>query len=238
MALASVATAETPITLTYSTVYFGDKTTTMLTGGNKGMYWADDAVYNNWIMQVDFSSITANSWKPTVTTGTAGQNGGGDTSLNLMVKFANNTYSATFGTSETSQTDEGKRVLTFDANDILTFCCYDQTLYIGTIGGDSYISYKPDASKTTAITSNSTAGSRVFANGGAPNGTTKIESVTIASLDNLILNSGESLDISKLMTTGQVQIITEPNTPSVPEPATATLSLLALAGLAGRRRRK
>ena len=72
-----------------------------------------------------------------------------------------------------------------------------------------------------------TSGSnRAFAN----SKTTPISKTTIASLDNLVIPDGQKLDIVKLVTTGAAV--------TIPEPATATLSLLALAGLAARRRRK
>jgi MYXO-CTERM domain-containing protein len=50
-------------------------------------------------------------------------------------------------------------------------------------------------------------------------------------------NLGSGWGISGGTFTGEV-IAPNPNAPVVPEPTTATLSLLALAGLAARRRRK
>ena len=51
-------------------------------------------------------------------------------------------------------------------------------------------------------------------------------------------NLGAFVGLKGATFSGEVTVPEVPNTPAVPEPATATLSLLALAGLAARRRRK
>ena len=53
-----------------------------------------------------------------------------------------------------------------------------------------------------------------------------------------VWTSGTPWTQSALVATHQAILILEPSSPMVPEPTTATLSLLALAGLAARRRRK
>ena len=66
------------------------------------------------------------------------------------------------------------------------------------------------------------------------NGSNAVEGKHFELLTNTVtIPAGEKLDMATLMTTGVAQTMQ-----LVPEPTTATLSLLALAGLAARRRRK
>ena len=57
-------------------------------------------------------------------------------------------------------------------------------------------------------------------------------------MNNVTLNAEALVFGSSLTSASNFSMVVTPSTPAVPEPATATLSLLALAGLASRRRRK
>ena len=104
---------------------------------------------------------------------------------------------------------------------------YDGMLYLGNTNDKrkDYFAVAPSTNMVTTLVSGTT---HVWTN----NKTTPVGSATIYSLENLTIPSGEKLDMATLMTTGVAQTMQ-----LVPEPTTATLSLLALCGLAARRRR-
>ena len=214
LALAGVAAAET-YELDMQDVTFGSAAT--LTKGNQAMNWADGAVYETWYMEFKLSEVTADGYIATITTGnsTAPSNG-----LSVSAKAG----SITLGTGNRDVISSAGS-LEFTTTDTLTFAYYDGTAYLGNMTTKEYISASTGLPSPTTMTSGT---SRAWANGDP--GTTKIGATSIASLDDLDIPAGYTLDMGKLMTTGVAQ--------SVPEPTTATLSLLALAGLAARRRRK
>jgi len=215
LALAGVAAADT-YELDMKDVTFGSADT--LTKSNEAMNWADGAVYETWYMEFKLSDVTATEYKATITAGPGGSNSSG---LSVSAKAG----SITLGTGS-SNVISSAGSLTFTTTDTLTFAYYDGTAYLGNMTTKKYISASTDLPSTTTMTSGT---SRAWANGN-PTGTTQIGATSIASLDNLDIPAGYTLDMGTLMTTGVA--------PSVPEPTTATLSLLALAGLAARRRRK
>ncbi len=215
LALAGVAAADT-YELDKKAVTFGSAAT--LTSGNQAMSWADGAVYETWYMEFNLSDVTATEYKATITAGPGGSNSSG---LSVSAKAG----SITLGTGNAGVISSAGS-LEFTTTDTLTFAYYDGTAYLGNMRTKEYISASTGLPSTTTMTSGT---SRAWANGN-PVGTTQIGATSIASLDDLDIPTGYTLDMGKLMTTGVAQ--------SVPEPTTATLSLLALAGLAARRRRK
>ncbi|MBQ3143973.1 MAG: PEP-CTERM sorting domain-containing protein [Akkermansia sp.] len=212
LALAGVAAADT-YELDMKDVTFGAAAT--LTSGNQAMNWADGAVYETWYMEFKLSDVTATEYKATITTGNATQPSNG---LSVSAKAG----SITLGTGNAGVISSAGS-LEFTTTDTLTFAYYDGTAYLGNMRTQKYISASTDLPSPTTMTSGT---SRAWSNEQA----TKIGATSIASLDDLDIPTGYTLDMGKLMTTGVAQ--------SVPEPTTATLSLLALAGLAARRRRK
>lgn len=218
MALAGVATAET-YKLNLTSVTFN--TESILTYGNQAMNWEPNAAYETWYMEFTLPTVTSDVYQATITTGPSGSNSSG-----LSVSAKNG--SITLGTGMKNViTDAGS--LTFSSTDTLTFAYYDGTAYLGNMTTQEFISVSTNLPSPTTMTSGI---SRAWANGN-PTGTTQIGATSIASLDGLNIPDGSALDMGTLMTTGVAQTMQ-----LVPEPATATLSLLALAGLAARRRRK
>ena len=215
LALAGVAAADT-YELDMKAVTFGSADT--LTKSNQAMSWADGAVYETWYMEFKLSEVTATEYIATITAGNATQPSNG---LSVSAKAG----SITLGTGNKSVISSAGS-LEFTTTDTLTFAYYDGTAYLGNMTTKEYISASTGLPSTTTMTSGT---SRAWANGN-PTGSTQIGATSIASLDDLDIPSGYTLDMGTLMTTGVAQ--------SVPEPTTATLSLLALAGLAARRRRK
>ena len=214
LALAGVAAADT-YELDMKAVTFGSADT--LTKGNEAMNWADGAVYETWYMEFKLTEVTRDGYIATITAGPGGSNSSG---LSVSAKAG----SITLGTGS-SNVISSAGSLEFTTTDTLTFAYYDGTAYLGNMTTKEYISASTGLPSTTTMTSGT---SRAWANGNP--GTTQIGATSIASLDDLDIPAGYTLDMGTLMTTGVAQ--------SVPEPTTATLSLLALAGLAARRRRK
>ncbi len=212
LALVGVAAADT-YELDMKAVTFDSAAT--LTSGNQAMSWADGAVYETWYMEFKLSEVTATKYIATITAGDDSKPSNG---LSVSAKAG----SITLGTGNKSVISSAGS-LAFTTTDTLTFAYYDGTAYLGNMTTKEYISASTGLPSTTTMTSGT---SRAWSN----SGTTKIGATSIASLDDLDIPTGYTLDMGKLMTTGVAQ--------SVPEPTTATLSLLALAGLAARRRRK
>ncbi|MCD8071170.1 MAG: PEP-CTERM sorting domain-containing protein [Akkermansiaceae bacterium] len=107
--------------------------------------------------------------------------------------------------------------VTSGATYTLAYDASTYTVYLGSSDGN-YITYTFDSSSTVTTTLTSTV-LRQWTNGGNV-------STTITSVADLSSVSGDSAAFASYVTTG-----------SVPEPATATLGLLALGALALRRRR-
>lgn len=235
LALTGIATAA-PLTLSSKAVSYGSSTT--LTTGNQAMTWDDaSVVYTNWYMTFSFTELVDNSttigsrWVSTICTD-ASQNPRKGLAASVSLVGTEKSPQITFGTGgEFYSTSLGTRpTLGFSANDTLTMAVYENYAYLGNQKSKKYVSIKlSDLTIAEGSDSKMTSGgARAFANSNS----TKIGATTIASLDNLPIPNGEILDITKLVTTGVAM------TQSIPEPTTATLSLLALAGLAARRRRK
>ncbi len=235
LALTGIATA-TPLTLSAKTVSYGSSAT--LTTGNQAMTWDDaSGVYTNWYMTFSFTELADKSttigsrWVSTICTDSSSNPRKG-LAASVSLVGTGRSPQITFGTGGEFYSDAlGTRpTLGFSANDTLTMAVYEDYAYLGNQNSKEYVSIKlSDLTFATGSDSKMTSGgARAFANSDS----TKIGETTIASLDNLPIPNGEILDITKLVTTGVAM------TRSVPEPTTATLSLLALAGLAARRRRR
>lgn len=202
------------------------------------MTWNDpNVVYTNWYMTFSFTELADNSmtigtrWVSTICTDNSSNPRKGLTASISLVGTEKNPE-ITFGTGgEFYSSSLGERpTLGFSVDDTLTMAVYNGYAYFGNMRTQECISYNlSDLTFATGSDSNMTSGgARAFANSNS----TKIGATTISSLDNLPITNGEILDIKTLVTSGVAQTILQ-----VPEPTTATLSLLALAGLAARRRR-
>lgn len=233
MALAGVTAAET-LTLDSYAVSYGTGTT--LSTGNQLMTWSDSQTYSNWYMEFSFTELTDNNatigsrWVSTICSDSSTVRKGLSASVQLL--STDRTPNITFGDGgETSNLMGSSPTLIFTAGDALTMAVYDNIAYIGNKSTETYISLDLDTVtlKTGSDSTMSSGAARAFANSNS----TKIGETTIASLDSLTIPNGQALDIVKLVTTGAAETMSV-----VPEPTTATLSLLALAGLAVRRRRK
>ena len=127
-------------------------------------------------------------------------------------------------------------------------------IYVGTLTeavGRDYVCFQTNTKINPTVIDNSTGldvsgnisytltmqGGNMTINATVGNGTTW--STTITGMEDVTFDKIGFLTDGSNSTAGVKGItITAPSSPSVPEPATATLSLLALAGLAARRRRK
>lgn len=222
MTLVGVAGAETTYDLAMEDVTFG--TDPALSSGNRVMKWVEDgttAAYKNWYMEFQLSTVTATGYKASITAGATDH--GNSTGLSVSAK----SDAITLGSGNTDVID-GAGSLSFDTSDTLTFAYYDGVAYLGNKDKDTYISVNalPEDLTTTMTSGTSHAWSN--------SGSTQIGATKIASLDNLEITAGEQLDMATLMIRGVAKSVSV----VVPEPATTTLSLLALVGLAARRRRK
>jgi len=233
------------LTLTTYDVKFG--TNTSLTSGNELMSWNDTATYTNWYMEFSLTGIVSDAnttryeWAETITTSSSTSREG----LSAMVFHVDidgngpkteRAWTLAFGKGGRTHIDSSTTLtfnVTDDSNktsDALTFAVYEGYAYIGNKTTKEYITVNlSDVTFTGEASSSMTSGeARAFANSQK----TPISNVRIASLDALGISENETLDMGTLVTSGVA--VTKP----VPEPTTATLSLLALAGLAARRRRR
>ena len=241
LALSSIAGAET-LTLNAHSVSFGTSST--LQTGNKEMTWEDSQTYTNWYMEFSFTELVdnkdtiGNRWISTICSDNSTDRKGLAASVKLISEGDSKTPHITFSNgSEYNNLMGNSPTLTFSVGDALTMAVYNGHAYLGNKTTKEYISYdlstlpqteKEGGLKAGSDTTIATGAARAFANSDS----TKIGNTTVASLDNLSISDGQTLDIATLVTTGKAE------TMPIPEPATATLSLLALCGLAARRRRK
>ena len=221
IALAGVATAAETYVLDMKDITFNGAEA--LTGGNQAMTWDSTEVYDAWYAEFTIGGTGNGYTSATITTGPSGSPAG----LSVIVQQVNSTAVLSFGNGKSNLNDTP--TLNYSTTDVLTFAFYEDTAYIGNKTTGDYITY--DLTGTTLTTSMTSGTSRAWANGNP--GITPVSSASIANLESLVIPEGESLDMVTLVTTGVAQ-----NMQLVPEPTTATLSLLALAGLAARRRRK
>lgn len=222
MALAGVAFAETLTMDTSAALSYEGKTA--LTTGNKLVTWStetDFATLDSWYIEIKMVASKASEYDVMFESkGIRNDNN----SLAVLVKEG----SITLGNSSKTELDDNKSI-TFNADDVITLAYYDGTLYLGNTNETrrDYFAVSPSSGMETTLVSGTP---RVWANGNP--GSTPVGEATIYSLENLTIPDGEKLDMATLMKTGVAQ------TMLVPEPTTATLSLLALTGLAARRRRR
>ncbi len=134
----------------------------------------------------------------------------------LGVRYDYDNTKLTFG-GATSTLGSGSIAVTSGATYTLAYDASTYTVYLGSSDGN-YITYTFDSSPTTTVTLTSGV-LRQWTNGNHV-------ATTITSVADLSSVSGDSAAFASYVTTG-----------SVPEPATATLGLLALGALALRRRR-
>ena len=222
MALAGVAVAETLTLDTKAALSYEGATS--LASSNKLVSWStesDFATLDSWYLEITMAASTVNAYDVMFESKGSRVN----TSLALLVKNG----SITLGEASNNKTLlDSEKSITFAAGDVITMAYYDGKLYLGNTNEtrQNYFEVTPTTGMTTTLVSGTP---RVWTNGQ----TTPVGKATIYSLENLTIPSGEKLDMATLMTTGVAQTMQ-----LVPEPTTATLSLLALAGLAVRRRRK
>ena len=223
MALAGVAVAETLTLDTKADLSYEGATS--LASGNKLVSWStesDFATLDSWYLEITMVASTVNNYDVMFESKGARND---SNSLAVLVKNG----SITLGNSSKTLLNDSESI-TFAAGDVITVAYYDGMLYLGNTNEtrQDYITVSPSSGMVTTLVSGTP---RVWANGNP--GTTPVGTATIYSLENLTIPAGEKLDMATLMTTGVAQTMQ-----LVPEPTTATLSLLALAGLAARRRRK
>ena len=229
MALAGVAMADT-LTLTTYDVKYGTSST--LSTGNQLMSWDDTQTYTNWYMEFSFTALVdqqttiGTRWVSTICSAPGTGRDGIAASVKMVTAENDVDRIATISLSNGDEYNSLSSSITFSTADVLTMAVYDGYAYIGNQSTKEYVSLDLSTVTLAAPSTMTSGGARAFANANS----TKIGETTIASLDNLVIPDGQKLDIVKLVTTGAAV--------TIPEPATATLSLLARAGLAARRRRK
>lgn len=240
MALAGMALgAEDDTILTLSGVTFGANQLTTSPDKNYNMNLVGTGTYMTWYMQFD---CTVNSAQPDPVKLWSVSN---DSSVPSQLAFFISQSITGQGDSveKTGYITVGNRTgvnaaaadLAYSSGDTLSFAYYNDTVYIGNITQGTYITFDNSASTyQQKITNNNALQSPNNAYNpwvwvGNPARIT-LSNAQFGSLDGLGIPEGQELDIIALVTTGRALL--------VPEPATATLSLLALAGLAARRRRK
>ncbi|MBR5196070.1 MAG: PEP-CTERM sorting domain-containing protein [Akkermansia sp.] len=166
------------------------------------------------------------------------------------------TYAITFTVKNGSEDTGNMFFLSSDTYSIVIGNSYNSNseIYVGTLAeatGDAFASFQTDTGKNPTVLANSTGldvsgtisytltmnGGNMTVDAALSNGASW--NTTITGLEDVTFNKlGFMIDGA----VGGASIlginVTAPESPVVPEPATATLSLLALAGLAARRRRK
>ncbi len=162
------------------------------------------------------SSTTTSANKPLISMGTNGSN-----AVGLSVVSTDGSYTELSIGSGNSTLSSSSLTVTSGATYTLAYDASTYTVYLGSSDGN-YITYTfdPSSEVTTTLTSGTL---QQWTNTVSGAGTV---STTITSVANLTSVSGDSAAFASYVTTG-----------SVPEPATATLGLLALGALALRRRR-
>ncbi|MCC8021471.1 MAG: PEP-CTERM sorting domain-containing protein [Akkermansia sp.] len=137
----------------------------------------------------------------------------------LSVVSSDGTYTKlAIGNDATTTLSDSSIDVTEGATYTLAYDASTYTVYLGSSDSGEYITYDLGSS-TTVITTLTSGTLHQWTNGGSV-------STTITSVADLSSVSGDSAAFASYVTTG-----------SVPEPATATLGLLALGALALRRRR-
>ncbi len=167
------------------------------------------------------SSTTTSANKPLISMGTNGSN-----AVGLSVVSTDGSYTELSIGSGNSTLSSSSLTVTSGATYTLAYDASTYTVYLGSSNGN-YITYTFESEPTITVTltsgegasASSSTGLRQWTNGGHV-------STTITSVADLSSVSGDSAAFASYVTTG-----------SVPEPATATLGLLALGALALRRRR-
>ncbi len=115
---------------------------------------------------------------------------------------------------------------TINTSDTFALTVSGSTAYLSNLTQEEYTSFSIEGNESKWSL---TTASRIFTNSSA----NQVQVGEVADLTGL--TEAQVLEVAK---TGTYTVTSTPGTPAVPEPATATLSLLALAGLAARRRRK
>ncbi|MCD8070031.1 MAG: PEP-CTERM sorting domain-containing protein [Akkermansiaceae bacterium] len=190
------------------------------TTGNGTASWNTtevDSPLDSWAFSftVTVNSTTTGS-KPLISMGTNGSNASG-----LSVVSTDGTYTTLTIGSGNSALSSSSLTVSSGATYTLAYDASTYTVYLGSSSGD-YITYTFESAPTTTVTLTSgtdSSGLRQWTNTGTV-------ATTITSVADLSSVSGNSAAFASYVTTG-----------AVPEPATATLGLLALGALALRRRR-
>ncbi len=195
------------------------------TSGNGTVSWNTTEVSSpltTWAFTFTVDSSTATSAnKPLISMGTNGSN-----AVGLSVVSTDGSYTTLAIGSGNGTLSSGSIAVTSGATYTLAYDASTYTVYLGSSDGN-YITYTFDSSSTvtTTLTSgeetstSTSSGLRQWSNSGTV-------VTTITSVADLSSVEGNSAAFASYVTTG-----------SVPEPATATLGLLALGALALRRRR-
>ncbi|MFM5883691.1 PEP-CTERM sorting domain-containing protein [Methanobrevibacter gottschalkii] len=192
------------------------------TSGNGTVSWNTTEVSSSlttWAFSFTVSVNSSSTGTTTILSMTSGTNGNGDTiASGLGVKYDYTNTALTLSRANGTVLDSTNLLaVTSGATYTLAYDASTYTVYLGSSDGN-YITYTFDASSTVTTTLTSTV-LRHWTNGGNV-------STTITSVADLSSVEGDSAAFASYVTTG-----------SVPEPATATLGLLALGALALRRRR-
>ncbi|MCD8070454.1 MAG: PEP-CTERM sorting domain-containing protein [Akkermansiaceae bacterium] len=179
--------------------------------------WTDSEVSSplyTWALTFTVTVKTADSSSKPLISMTAANSG----ASGLSVVSTDGSYTTlAIGNDATTTLSDSSIAVTDGATYTLAYDASTYTVYLGSSDGN-YITYTFDSSSTVTTTLTSTV-LRQWTNGGNV-------STTITSVADLSSVSGDSAAFASYVTTG-----------SVPEPATATLGLLALGALALRRRR-
>ncbi len=196
-----------------------DITSGTLTGGNATMSWngftedTDLTLSDSWRISFTLKNVTSEA-KPIFSTDT-NNSGAAGYILKVTTKNNNNEYFLQFGNETISDT-----ALTMNTSYDITLSFIDLVDNKGVSQGGMFIV--------------NVGGDDVYS--------TRIAATDLGNADFEGSTSNTNKDYSRLWTNGEKQqfsnVKIETNGRLIPEPTTATLSLLALAGLAARRRRK
>lgn len=207
-----------------------------ITSGNNVISWkTGDTVstdtFDSWAITftVDQLTLTGTDYKPTISCATAANDASKAAGLAIAVKkdgqgcvLALANPSAAISAETLTFTSGQEYFFAYDSN--------TSTAYAGIVGGgsvDNMIScVVSDDSLVTSFTSGT---SRAF---------TSTATVRMSMGNGYDMAALSETEFSNVMSNLVISGVVSTAAPAVPEPATATLSLLALAGLCARRRRK
>ena len=212
----------------------GDTGSSQISSGNGAVTLSDEegesptGALNSWAITFTVSALnlsSPNAYKPVISCGYSASTAKG---LTFGVKGDTNGYTLSLCTASGDELS-GSLALTVDETYFFAYNSTTNTAYAGLAGGgslDNMISCVVSNDMVKTLTSGT---SRAWTGGGT------FTTTLVSGYDMTALSETEFANVmSNLAISGVVSTAA----PAVPEPATATLSLLALAGLCARRRRK